>query len=119
MRIISVRVAPVARILAIAYAVFGVCAFLVYAFGSGDFLTLPFGVLAPLVHLNLNLNLARSNGVLYNMFLCVSSVLSYGLTGWITGAVAAFFFNVIAKHTGGIDANYVVAVRDASEKSVG
>jgi hypothetical protein len=118
MRIISVRVAPVARILAIAYAVFGLGAFLVYTFGRGESLTLPFGVLAPLFHLNLNLNLGRSSDVLYNMFLCVSSLLSYGLTGWITGAVAAVCFNVIAKHTGGIDAKYVVIVRDdASAKS--
>ena len=47
MRIVSVRVAPVARVLAIAYAVFGLVAFLVYAFGSAEALALPFGVLAP------------------------------------------------------------------------
>jgi hypothetical protein len=112
MRIISVRVAPVARVLAIAYAVFGLSAFVVYAVGSAEFLTLPFGVMAPLFHLNLNLNLARSGGVLYNIFLCMTAVLSYALTGWITGVVAAVCFNIIAKQTGGIDAKYVSVAND-------
>jgi hypothetical protein len=111
MRIISVRVSPVAKVLAIVYAVFGLSAFVIYAVSSAQFLTLPFGVLAPLFHLNLNLNLARSGGVLYNTF-GVAAVLSYALTGWITGAVSAVLFNVIAKQTGGIDAKYVSVTSD-------
>ena len=81
---------------------------------QSEFLTLPFGILAPLFHLNLNFNLARSGGVLYNIFLCVATVFSYALTGWITGAVAAACFNVIAKQTGGIDAKYVSVANDES-----
>jgi hypothetical protein len=112
MRIISVRVAPVALVLAVTYALFGFSAFLVYAFSKAEFLTLPFGVLAPLFHLNLNFNLARSGGVLYNIFLCIAAVLSYALTGWITGAFAAVCFNFIANQTGGIDAKYVSVAED-------
>jgi hypothetical protein len=112
MRIISVRVAPVARVLAIAYAVFGLSAFVVYAVGGAGSLTLPLGVLAPVFHLNLNFNLARSSGVLYNIFLCVAAVLSYAATGWITGAVGALCFNVISKQTGGIDAKYFSVAND-------
>jgi hypothetical protein len=108
MRIISVRVAPVARVLAIVYALFGLSAFVVYAASSAESFTLPFGVVAPLFHLNVNFNLPRSGGVLYNVFLCAAAVLSYALTGWITGVVAAVCFNFIAKQTGGIDAKYVV-----------
>lgn len=107
MRIISIRVEPTARVLAIAYAVFGLSAFVVYAVGGAGFLTLPFGVLLPLFHLNLNFNLARSSGLLYNVFLCAAAVLSYALTGWMTGVLVAVCFNVIAKLTGGIDAKYV------------
>jgi hypothetical protein len=59
MRIISVRVYPVAKVLAIVYAVFGLSAFLTYSVSSALYLTLPFGILAPLFHLNLNFNLAR------------------------------------------------------------
>jgi hypothetical protein len=112
MRITSVRVSPVARILGIVYAVFGLGAFVTYAVSSARYLTLPFGVLAPLFHLNLNLNLARAGGVLYNTFLGVAAVLSYALTGWVTGTVAAVLFNVTAKLTGGIDAKYVSITGD-------
>jgi hypothetical protein len=112
MRIVSVRVAPVALVLTVTYALFGFCAFLVYAFGKAEFLTLPFGILAPLFHLNLNFNLARSGGVFYNIFLCIAAVLSYALTGWITGAFAAVCFNFIAKPMGGIDAKFVSVAED-------
>jgi hypothetical protein len=109
MRITSIRIAPVARIMAIAYAVFGLVAFLLFAVKGDQYLTLPFGVVAPLVHLNLNLNLVRSTGLFYNIFLCLAAVVSYSLTGWVTGAVGTLLFKVIAKHTGGIDAKYFSA----------
>jgi len=113
MRIVSVRAEPVARVLAIAYAVLGLSAFLTYAISGAETFTLPFGVLAPLFHLNLNVNLARSSGVLYNIFLCVAGLLSYAVTGWITGAAAAVCFNVVARYTGGVDAKYFsVASKD-------
>lgn len=118
MRIIGVRVAPVAKVLGIAYAVFGLSAFVVYAVGGAESLSLPFGELAPLFHLYLNLNLARSSGFIYNIFLCAAAVLSYALTGWITGIVAAACFNFIAKRTGGIDAQYAsIATDQAPAKS--
>ena len=107
MRILSVRVAPVARVLAIAYAVFGLVAFAQYAVGSADSLTLPFGLLLPLFHLNLNFSLPRSSDLIWNVFFCLAAVLSYTLTGWITGAVSAMCFNLICKQTGGIEAKYV------------
>ena len=106
MRIISIRIAPVARILAIAYAAFGLAAFLLFAVRGDQYLTLPFGVVAPLVHLNLNFNLERSAGLLYNIFLCIAAVVSYSLTGWVTGAVGTLLFNIIAKRTSGIDVKY-------------
>ncbi|HEU4416876.1 MAG TPA: hypothetical protein VFT65_18950 [Candidatus Angelobacter sp.] len=114
MRIISIRLSPVARVLAIAYAVFGLGAFLVYAFGSAQYFTLPLGIIGPVFHLNLNINLARSGGVLYNIYLLAAAVLSYALTGWITGMAAAACFNVVAKQTGGIDAKYVFLADDGS-----
>lgn len=104
--------------MAIAYSIFGLAAFFMYAVSGAPFLTLPFGVLAPLFHLNLNFNLAHAEGLSYNAFLCVAAVLSYALTGWITGAAATICFNIIAKQTGGIDARYVeVAGEDPSAQS--
>jgi hypothetical protein len=63
------------------------------------------------------LHLAGSNGLAYNLFLCVSAVISYGLSGWVTGLVLTFSFNVIAKQTGGIDAKHVITTTvDCSTK---
>ncbi len=107
MRIISIRVEPVARILAIIYTLFGLSAFLLFRFTSSDYLTLPIGVVAPLIHLNVNLTLPRSDNFIANLILCVSAIVSYGVTGWLTGAAAAMCFNVVAKRMGGIDAKYV------------
>lgn len=118
MRIISIRVEPVARIFAGAYAFFGLLAFFLYAVAKTGSLTLPFGVLAPLVQLSLNLHLGGSNGVAYNIFLCIAAVFSYAFSGWVTGLALALCFNLIAKQAGGIDAKYVIAtVEDAPAKS--
>jgi hypothetical protein len=105
-RIVAIRPAPIGRIFAIIYAVFGLLAFLLFAVANVAYLALPFGVLAPFLHLNLNLNLARSDSVLYNILLCVAAVISYALTGWLTGMTVAFCFNFTAKRMGGVDAKY-------------
>ena len=56
--------------------------------------------------------------MLYNIFLCGAGLLSYAVTGWITGAVAAGCFNVVAKYTDGIDAKYFsIANEDVPAKS--
>jgi hypothetical protein len=116
MRIIGIRVEPFARVLAITYAVFGFGAFLFFAVSKADSLALPFGVLAPLVYLTVNLHLPRSSGVFYNIFLCVAAVLSFALSGWITGVAGALCFSAIAKATGGIDAKYVSTVIEETQK---
>jgi hypothetical protein len=112
MRIISVRVEPVARVLAIAYSIFGVSAFVLFTASSAETLTLPLGIVLPLLHLNININLARSTNMLYNVFLCIVTLVSYAVTGWITGVTVALCFNAVAKETGGIDAKYVVVASD-------
>ena len=72
MRIISIRVEPVARIVASVYAVIGLIVWLRFAFGSEQYLTFPLGVVAPLFNLNLNFHLERFAGVFYNVFLCIA-----------------------------------------------
>jgi hypothetical protein len=114
MRIIGIHVEPFARVLAITHAVFGLGAFLLFAVSKAEYLTLPFGILAPLFHLNVNLNLTRSSGMVYNIVLCVAAVLSYAVTGWITGAVVALCFSAVAKRTRGIGAKYVSTVIEES-----
>ena len=100
MRIISVGLLPVARVFAITYAIFGLGGFVIYAFSSGQVFILPIGIVTGIFHLNLNLQLARSPYPLSNAFLCVAAILSYALTGWITGTAVALCFNVVAKKTG-------------------
>jgi hypothetical protein len=106
MRLVSIRPGPIARIVAVVYAFLGLVIFVEFALSSSEYLTLPFGVLAIGVHLNLNLNLPRSSNPYYNIFLCIACVLSYALTGWITGAVATLCFNAVSNKLGGIDSKY-------------
>jgi hypothetical protein len=54
MRIIGIRIEPLAGFLAVAYAIFGLSAFVFFANYQS------------------------------NIFLCVAAVLSYAITGWIT-----------------------------------
>ena len=106
MRILGIRVEPFARVLAITYTLFGLTAYGVFAVQNADSLPLPFGILAPIVSLNFTLHWPRSGGVFYNIFLCIAAVLSYAISGWITGVVGAVCFNAVARQTGGIDAKY-------------
>jgi hypothetical protein len=107
MRILSVRWQPVAKILAIIYAVAGLGTFCLFEFTGAPYLNLPFGILAPLIALNLNFNLSRPSSVLSSAFFGVAEILAYALTGWITGTAIAVCFNLVAKAIGGIDAKYV------------
>jgi hypothetical protein len=112
MRIISVRWQPVARILAIIYAVCGLGVFCLFEFTDAPYLTLPFGILGPFFHLNFNINLSRSSDLLSNAFFGFATVVAYALTGWITGAAIALCFNLVAKKMGGIDAKYVSTINE-------
>ena len=63
MRILSVRWEPVVRVLAIIYGVLVAMVFCAAEISHAPHLTLPFGVLAPVFHLNFNLNIPRPDGV--------------------------------------------------------
>ena len=96
--------------MSVVYAFLGVVGFLQFAFSGNDHLTLPFGIVAPLVYLNFNLNLPRSTDIAYNIGCFLAYIVSYAITGWITGAAAVIAFNVVAKKTGGIDAKYITTI---------
>ena len=117
MRIISVRLEPVARVLCLIYAVFGLGAFLLFEFSDTQYLTLPLGIVAPLFHLNVNFNLPRSTSFVLTVLCGIAEILAYAATGWITGAAAAWCFNVVAKLMGGIDAKYVSIVDELAPAS--
>lgn len=107
MRILGVRWEPVARVVAIIYGVFGVGAFCLSEFTRAPQLTLPLGIVAPVIHLNINLSVPRPEGVFSGVMAGVAEILAYAVTGWITGAAAALCFNIVCKQLGGIDAKYV------------
>ena len=114
MRIISVQPVPVARIFSLLYAVCGLVAFVQYALSNAQTFILPVGIMMGVFHLNMNFQLARSTDLLANGFLCIGAVLSYALSGWITGVAISLGFNFVAQKTGGIDAKFVAVVDDAS-----
>lgn len=115
MRIVSVHPGAVAFVFALAYAFAGLVSFVAYAFSSLQTLLLPIGIVLGMFHLVFNIHVARSTDLLGNAFLCLSSVLCYAATGWISGAVVAVCFNLIAQKTGGIDAKFVSVKHDGSE----
>ena len=112
MRILGVRWEPVARVVAIIYGLFGVGAFCLSEFTRASQLTLPLGILAPVIHLNFNLNVPRPSGVLSGLLAGAAEILAYAVTGWITGAAAALCFNIVCRRLGGIDAKYVLIANE-------
>lgn len=115
MRIISIRLGPVTRILSVVYAILGFVIFCHFEFSDAPYLTLPFGIVAPLVYLNINLNLPRSDTLAYIFFSGLAEILAYAVTGWITGAAAVLCFNVVAKRMGGVDAKYFTTIDEAKD----
>jgi hypothetical protein len=105
MRITSLRVTPVASVLAIIYAILAPFSVIQLKLSGANRYTLPLGVVAPLVHLNLNLTVPMPSSVLPGLLLCVAAICFYAVTGWLTGAVAVLSFNLVARLRGGIEAS--------------
>jgi hypothetical protein len=114
MRIVSVRPAPVARVFSLCYAACGLAAFLQYALSDAQTFILPIGILMGVFHLNINIHLSRSTDLLANSFLGIGAILTYALSGWITGIATSLGFNFVAQKTGGIDAKFAAIDEDAS-----
>jgi len=115
MRIIGVRWQPVSRILCVIYAVLGLSSFLYWLFTDIESLTLPIGVVAPLVYLNFNLHLPRPAGIPMTVAYGLADIAAYAVSGWITGAFATLVFNFAARRLGGIDAEYLIVEESAKQ----
>jgi hypothetical protein len=107
MKILALKIQPIARVFATIYAVFGLLSWIAFRVAGMSYITLPFGIIGPLVHLNFNLTLPRSNNLFYNLLLVLGSIGSFALTGWLTAAVGVFCFNLVAKRRRGISADFV------------
>jgi hypothetical protein len=108
MQIMSFRVTPVARVLAINYAVLGLTYLSTLLLTGAKGMIPPLGIVAPLVFFNLNLHLALPTHFLNGVLSPVAAALCYTVTGWSTGAAAVLAFNFAAQQLGGIEASVVV-----------
>jgi hypothetical protein len=108
MRIMSFRITPVARVLAIIYGVFGLTYVPTLLLTGAKEMILPVGIVAPLVFLNFNLHFALPTHFLTGILSTVAAVLCYTVTGWLTGAAAVLAFNFVVRQLGGIEASVLV-----------
>ena len=107
MRILSVKIEPVARVMAILYAVLGFVIFIVWALGDAPWINLPIGFVAPMLNLSLSIHLTRSSDLLATALECLGAILSYGVSGWLSGMAFVLCFNAVTQKLGGIDVKYV------------
>jgi hypothetical protein len=109
MRIIALRVGPVARVLAIIYGVLGILYVPSVLLMGAKEMTLPVGIAAPLVYLNFNLHLPVPSHFLSGILSVLAACVCYTVTGWLTGTAAVLVFNLVARRMGGIDASVIVS----------
>lgn len=112
MRILSLRVAPVARIFAILYGVLSPLAILVLMLSKPDYVRIPLGIVAPLVHLNFNFDIQTPTHFFTGILLVLFGIVCYIATGWLTGAALVLAFNFVSRRLGGIEANIMVSAVD-------
>ena len=106
MRIMSLRVRPVARIFAIIYGVFSPFLLILMALSKADYLRIPLGIIAaPLFYVNINFDIEHPTPVVSSALLVLFAAACYAATGWLTGAALVMCFNFIARRTGGIEAS--------------
>ena len=118
MRIVSFRITPVARVLAIVYGVLGFTYVPTLLLTGAKEMILPVGIVAPLVWLNFNLHFALPTHFLTGVLSALAASLCYALTGWLTGTAAVLAFNFVARRMDGIDARLLVKDFHAPEASV-
>ena len=109
MRITSLRIKPVALILAIGYTVISPVAVIFAVLSKEDRIRIPLGVVAPLFHLNVNLRVQLPTSFFWGAVFMLFVMLCYAATGWVTGAAAVLVFNFIARRTGGIEASLLTS----------
>jgi hypothetical protein len=106
MRIMSMKVRPVARIFAILYGVFSPFLLIIMALSKAEYLRIPLGIMAaPLFYLNINFDIQHPTHFLSGVLLILFAAACYAVTGWLTGAALVLCFNFIARRTGGIEAS--------------
>ena len=103
----ALRIQPIAKVVAAIYALFGASFWIAYCFSKAQYLTLPIGLVAPMVHFNFNFHFQRTTDAVYNVLLFLASIAGYALTGWLTAMVLVICFNFTARLKGGIDTDFI------------
>jgi hypothetical protein len=106
-RIVSVDARAVARLLAWTYGILTTLGSITLLFVDLKRITYPFGFVVPGFHLNLNLHLPLTENPLGRLLTLAGFVVSYVITGWISGYLLGGLLNVVARHRGGIPASVV------------
>ena len=116
MRIISLRVRPVARIFAILYGALSPFIVIGIMLSKGEYIRIPLGVVAPLLNLNFNFDFQTPTHFLTGTLVVLFGIACYVATGWLTGAALIVAFNFVSRRMGGIESNIIV--KDAVEHNV-
>jgi len=118
MQIMSFRVMPVARVLAIIYGALGLTYVPVSLAMGAKEIILPVGIVAPLVHFNFNLHLAAPTHFYTGALSVLAAMVCYAVSGCLTGIAATLVFNFVARLNGGIEASMLVREFQLRENSV-
>lgn len=108
MQIMSFRVGPPANIIAIIYGILGILTVPHALLVGASQITLPVGLIAPLVYLSFNLHVTTPTHFLSGMLYALAAGACFALSGWLTGAVAVLAFNLVASRIGGIEASVLI-----------
>ena len=107
MRIVSVRIKPVAQLFAWIYGCIGVIQGFIFALSGSEKIAFPLGIVAPLFNFNINWIFQRPMHPGYAVLLVLVMVTSYVVTGSITGTFLVLCFNLASRIRGGSDASLV------------
>jgi hypothetical protein len=122
MRIMSFRVTPIARVLAIIYGVSGFAYVPTLLLFGAKQMTLPIGVVGTVIFLSLNLHFAVPTHFVTGVLSTLGASLCYAATGWMTGVAVVLIFNFVARRLGGIEASVltrnVPAIESGSARPV-
>ena len=118
MRILTLKVRPVARVFAILYGACSLVIGILMLISDAEYFRIPLGLIAPpLTYLNINFDIQRPAHFLTGILFMFFGAACYAATGWLTGAVWVLCFNFIARRTGGIQAIVLVKETTTETKS--
>jgi hypothetical protein len=113
MRIVGIRVRPICIAFSILYGIVGLLSFVQFCFlDTMQQFTFPIGIVVPFVHFNININIPRTMATSSPNLYGIAALFAYAISGWITGTVGTFLFNLIVAQMGGIDARFVKTADD-------